>query len=305
MTDSRITKSLSPLSFCVLGSGSSGNCTVVLTANASESVAHKPGVFLLDAGLSPRRTRLLLDDRGLSLDDVAAIALTHLDSDHFHAGWLTIIMARAETEHPLRVCVHRKHRKEAWRAGLTARETELFDDHLVLPGGAIALPLLLAHDDVGSVGFVIEHARHRLGYATDLGRVPDALIDRFVNLHALCIESNYDPQMQEASDRPAFLKQRIMGGRGHLSNQQALEAAREIERRSALSHIALLHLSRECNCPKRIARLWKRELPGAMERLTITSQRLPTPLLQVKASPASLCTVELKPVTQPSLFEVG
>ena len=102
-----------------------------------------------------------------------------------------------------------------------------------------------------------------------------------MNLHALALESNYDRRMQEESGRPVFLKRRIMGGMGHLSNEQAIETVREIERRSWLSHIALLHLSEECNCPRHVAQLWRREMPHAMERLTIAHQRAPTALLQV------------------------
>ncbi len=288
----------SPLAFCVLASGSAGNCTAVFAGTQSATTPSPArSCFLIDAGLSPRRTAALLSSLGATLDDVSAIILTHFDTDHFHAGWIKVIARRSLSDNPLRMHAHRTHRRMAWRAGLTARETSLFTDDVDLDQGVQAEAVLLAHDDLGSVGFVIEHEGHRLGYATDLGRVPRTLINRFVNLHALCIESNYDPPMQEASARPAYLKRRIMDGAGHLSNQQAIEATREIERRSKLSHIALLHLSRECNCPKHVRSLWQREMPHALERLTITHQSQPTPLLRV-IRPA--LQVEMK---QTMLFE--
>jgi phosphoribosyl 1,2-cyclic phosphodiesterase len=266
----------------VLASGSGGNCTAVfLCEQAKAGELSRRRLFLIDVGISPRRTAAALADLGAGIDDVEAIVLTHFDTDHFYPGWLKVIARRNGGERPLRICVHRRHRNVAWRSGLTARETELYEDELGLPCGATAEPVLLAHDDVGSVGFVIEHGGHRLGYATDLGAVPKTLLDRFVNLHALCIESNYDRTMQEESARPIFLKRRIMDGRGHLSNEQALEAAREIERKSRLGHIALLHLSRECNCPEKVRGLWKRSMPHALPRLTITSQTAATPLLGV------------------------
>jgi phosphoribosyl 1,2-cyclic phosphodiesterase len=317
------------LAFCILGSGSAGNCTALLAGEDAHShapadrdplahgLAHPrhelptrahptPGrsCTLLDAGLSPRRTHRLLAGLGRSIDDVAAIVLTHLDTDHFHRGWLRVIARRREDQRaqPLTVHVHRRHRSAAWRSGLTARETALFHDQLELPDGVFAQPVLLAHDDLGSVGFVIEREGHRLGYATDLGRVPRALLDGFVNLHALAIESNYDPPMQRESLRPAFLKRRIMDGRGHLSNEQALEAVRQIERRSRwLSHIALLHLSQECNCPHRVRRLWQRDMPHALGRLTISQQRQPTPLLRVACPPHARTPA---PVRQPMLFDL-
>ena len=238
--------------------------------------------FLIDAGLSPRRTARLLATLGINPHQVQAIILTHLDSDHFYAGWLKAIAKRALTDSPLQLHIHRQHRHAAWRCGLTAREVALFEEKIELPGCATAEPVLLAHDDLGSVGFVIEHAGCRMGYATDLGAVPRTLLKHFVNLHALALESNYDRRMQEESLRPAFLKRRIMDGRGHLSNEQAIDAVREIESKSKLSHIALLHLSQECNCPKHVKRLWHREMPHAVERLTITHQTQPTPVLKVQ-----------------------
>jgi len=142
--------------------------------------------------------------------------------------------------------------------------------------------MLLAHDDLGSVGLVIEHAGLRLGFATDLGRVPAALIDHFSGIDALALESNYDRAMQVESARPPFLKRRIMGGAGHLSNAQALEAVCRIDARAGLSHVALLHLSQECNEEGLVRALYQREAPHLLERLTITHQRQPSPLLEVK-----------------------
>jgi phosphoribosyl 1,2-cyclic phosphodiesterase len=131
----------------------------------------------------------------------------------------------------------------------------------------------------------VEHAGRRLGYATDLGHISDSLLDHFTDLHALAIESNYDRQMQVTSDRPGFLKHRIMGGAGHLSNDQCLEAVLHIEARSDLSQIALLHLSRDCNCPDRVRSMYARRAPHVLQRLTITSQASPTARLVVERWP--------------------
>jgi phosphoribosyl 1,2-cyclic phosphodiesterase len=122
----------------------------------------------------------------------------------------------------------------------------------------------LAHDREGSHGFVMECEEYRAGFATDLGHVPDGLIERFCGVDVLAIESNYDPEMEMSSARPWFLKQRVMGGSGHLSNAQALEAVRAILDRTAETcgpeklprHIVLLHRSRECNCPKLVSRMF-------------------------------------------------
>lgn len=114
---------------------------------------------------------------------------------------------------------------------------------------------------------------YRIGYATDLGRVPSYFFDRFRNLNCIALESNYDPQMQERSGRPWFLKRRIMGGHGHLSNLQALAAIRKLldRARDLPDHIVLLHRSQECNCPDLVRRLFSLDERIA-PRLTLAEQ---------------------------------
>ena len=112
-------------------------------------------------------------------------------------------------------------------------------------------------------------------------RVPDFIYDRFRGLHALAFESNYDRRMQIDSHRPAFLKRRIMGGSGHLSNEQSFEAVTRIAMESKLSHVVLLHLSRECNDPRIITKHYAEHAPDLLDRLTITNQFEPTPILGV------------------------
>jgi phosphoribosyl 1,2-cyclic phosphodiesterase len=285
------------LSFCVLGSGSAGNCTLVMCDDGSGLRR----CFLIDAGLSPRATALRMRTLGIHPRELSAILLTHLDHDHFYTGWL-----RAIEKHKLdvRLCIHHRHRNFAWRSGLSIRRVELFKEDLRLDCGPAIKATLLAHDDLGSVGFVIELDGMRLGYATDLGRVPDSLLDHFENLHALAIESNYDRQMQIDSCRPWFLKRRIMGGCGHLSNEQSLEAVQRIASRCGLSHIALLHLSRECNHPRVVRKLYRQHAPHLLDRLTITDQFEPTPVLCVHAQAAAAPVwLSPRPSRQLSLFE--
>jgi phosphoribosyl 1,2-cyclic phosphodiesterase len=269
------------LSFCVLGSGSAGNSTLLICGGEMDSsTGAAPGrrhCMLIDAGLSPRMTSRRMAGLGVRLTDIQLIVLTHLDSDHFHAGWLKAIEQRG-----IRLYVHQRHRMAAWEAGVSMKWAELFTDRLACEDGPCLTSVLCAHDNLGSVSFVIEHAGLRLGYATDLGRVPSTMHERFTELHALAIESNYDRQMQQASGRPEFLKRRIMGGMGHLSNEQALEAIQGFERRCDLGHIALLHLSRQCNDPTLVRRLYAEKAPHLLQRLVITSQHEPSPLLEVR-----------------------
>jgi phosphoribosyl 1,2-cyclic phosphodiesterase len=275
-----------PFQLSVLGSGSSGNCTV-LRLDGDGTPRH----LLIDLGLSPRQTKRRLAAHGIEMDEVSDVLLTHLDGDHFHRGWDGRV-----AHHGLRIHVHQQHRREAARRGVTVRSMSVFDEGIALDGGTRIDGVVLAHDQLGTIGYVVEHHGRRLGFATDLGRVPEHLFESFDGLHVLAMESNYDRGMQLDSDRPGFLKQRIMGGSGHLSNEQALEAIVTVAARSALSRVVLLHLSRQCNAPRVIEELYARKAPHLVDLLTVTSQDQPTPMVPVEPGetrPAALTEVQM------------
>jgi phosphoribosyl 1,2-cyclic phosphodiesterase len=233
--------------------------------------------MLIDAGLGPRMTARRLEGTGVSVRDVRAICLTHPDGDHFRATWLGTMLNRG-----IRVFCHRS------RVGdlLEILDHEAVEP-LIIPfgnerpfeplDGLTVRAIPLAHDWSGSHGFVVDGFGCRVGWATDLGRVPRGLIDAFESLDLLALESNYDPEMQLSSGRPWFLKRRIMNGAGHLSNEQAYETVRRIldraarRRRRLPCHIVLLHRSRECNCPRLLRKLFEQDVRIA-PRLTLTEQ---------------------------------
>jgi len=268
------------ISFCVLGSGSGGNCTL-LKLDTDGGHRH----VLIDAGLSPRKTTARLAPLGVTLDDIADVLLTHVDTDHLHRGWID-----SDDPPPFTWRAHHRHIRRVIQAGVPVRRTEPFEMVVEL-GETLVEATVLPHDHLGSTGFVIDHRGARLGFATDLGRVTTSLLDRFTRLDALAIESNYDPPLQLAAARPPALKQRIMGGLGHLSNLQALEAILRIDRAGTLRHVVLLHLSRQCNDPRLVLRLYAQQAPHLLGRLTVTNQHVPTPLLHL--SPGSKAPVAI------------
>lgn len=253
---------------CVLGSGSKGNCTVV----CAWSGKHRH-VWLIDAGLSPRSTRFRLAQRGLRLDHLEGVILTHTDTDHWHPDW-SGEWSRALPRH-VRLYVHQQHatalEQMLWPPVMTR-----FAGAFELADGVHVVPLLAPHDerDVATFRIVFRSTRTSLGYATDLGHVPDALVAHLRHVDVLAIESNYCPRLQRASSRPWYLKQRIMGGRGHLSNEEAREA---VERIAPRRHVVLLHLSRECNRPE----LAEAPHRGAPYRLTVATQDHPSPWVAI------------------------
>jgi phosphoribosyl 1,2-cyclic phosphodiesterase len=262
------------LTLTVLASGSLGNATLVSFGDGDHCTGHA----LIDCGLSPRATAARLEPLGLTLEDLDAIMLTHLDGDHFAPGWVKPIRRLG-----LRVHLHERHRARATRHGMPGRLMFPFRSPFTLSGDVEVEPVMLQHDALGTVGFVIDRAGTRLGFATDLGHVPMTLLERFTGLHAVCIESNYDRARQRESDRPEFLKRRIMSGGGHLSNEEALTAVLDVEKRSHLAHVVLLHLSRECNDPRLVRRLYARRAPHLVDRLTIAAQHENSPTLRIKA----------------------
>ena len=138
------------------------------------------------------------------------------------------------------------------------------------------IPCENPHDDGGTVAFRIETPAGSLGFATDLGRASGALIEAMRGVDILAIESNYDRAMQLESARPAFLKDRIMGGKGHLSNDECIDAVRAISWPREPEHVVLLHLSRECNCPELVRGMWRAALPALEPRLVIAQPFAPT-----------------------------
>ena len=198
---------------------------------------------------------------------VGAILLTHLDSDHWQRGW-----ARQLERNPVPVVVRSGLRGAALDAGVPSSCLRVVADTFQLGSLASVTAVAVPHDDLGSTAFVVESAAGRIGYTTDLGECPRAMLDAFVDLDVLGIESNYDPDMQRSSPRPAFLKERIMGPHGHLSNDQCADAVMAIAERSALQHLLLLHLSRDCNHPA-LARRAIELRSSALARCTVVALR--------------------------------
>jgi phosphoribosyl 1,2-cyclic phosphodiesterase len=258
------------LELCILASGSMGNCTVLRSP---------AGIMLIDCGLGPRVTAGRMKEAGVLAADIKAICLTHLDRDHFNLNWVRFLIDRGIAVH-----CHENRIDELCRAVSNPNFTILvrpFNGSSFQALGGIQFSAIpLAHDAEGSHGFLIEGFGNRVGFATDLGNVPETLIARFGGCDIIGLESNYDPQMQRDSGRPWFLQKRITGGKGHLSNEQALLAIQKILDRSRRlpRHIVLLHRSQQCNCAKLVAELFSRD-PRIAPRLTLADQYRPTPWL--------------------------
>ncbi len=147
---------------------------------------------------------------------------------------------------------------------------------------------------MGVASFRIRVGGAELGFATDVGRPSDELARHLSGVDVLAIESNYCPVMQEHSGRPAFLKRRITGGAGHLSNQQSAALTRRISPGRAA---VLLHLSPQCN----LESLARREHEPAPYEVIVSRMDRPTPWIDLVPGERRGPAPEIKPF-QASLF---
>jgi phosphoribosyl 1,2-cyclic phosphodiesterase len=227
------------LRFRVLGSGSSGNATLVEGRGTR---------ILLDAGLGPRELAERLLSAGVDPSSVDAIFLSHEHSDHsrgaasFSRKWGVRIVGSRGTYAA---------------ASLGASEIAGFD--VLDPGARRAIGSLtvhavpIPHDAAEPMAFVVSSDGVSLGHATDLGHLGRSVVDAFGGCQAILVESNYDPGMLRDGAYPWSLKERILSPLGHLSNG---DVARYLERDlpGVCETVVLAHLSRNNNHPE-VARM--------------------------------------------------
>lgn len=264
----------------VLASGSRGNSALIRSPGDQRCM-------LIDAGLSPRRIRHALQDRDHSHQDLTDVLITHSDGDHLHTGWAKAIGSWNFTLH-----VHHTHVARVKRSGIPSDRISAFDDVFTLGGETHVSTALAPHDVHGSVSYIVRRGDAVIGWATDLGRLSDELLAFFSDArpHVFAIESNYDRAMQLMSDRPEFLIDRIMGGTGHLSNDEAIDAVLHVSKHIEPHTIVLLHRSEQCNCPQRIRALWSERASHLADRMIVASQHESMPPIMVGSHACSGAT---------------
>jgi len=247
------------LRFRVLGSGSSGNATLV---EAGETR------ILLDAGLGPRELAERLQSAGVDPASLSLVLLSHEHTDHSRGA------ASFSRKWGVRLC---GTRGTYAAAALGAEEIAGYD--VLEPGVARGVGSLMVlgepipHDAAAPVAFVIASGEARLGHATDLGHVSASLVQAFEGCQAVLIESNYDPGMLRDGPYPWSLKERIFSPLGHLGNG---DVARYLAAGLPAScrDVVLAHLSEKNNHPEaaRMAAERALEACGREVRLAITDR---------------------------------
>jgi phosphoribosyl 1,2-cyclic phosphodiesterase len=220
------------LKVTVLGSGSGGNLTLVEGSR---------GRIVIEMGLSEREASRRLRAAGVEPRQMEAVFVSHEHSDHVRGARLF------SKKHDVPIYTSRA---TAAAAGLTAGElaglVEVEPGRPIQTAGMKVEAFPVPHDATDTVGYVVEENGTRLGYATDLG-YPTALAgERLRGCEILVIEANHDVEMLQAGWYPAFVKRRVLGRQGHLSNEQAAELIRQVVTPATRS-LFLAHLSERNN----------------------------------------------------------
>ena len=110
-------------------------------------------------------------------------------------------------------------------------------------------PMKISHDAAEPVAYRISHGRQKLGIVTDLGCYNDYTVECLRGMNALLIEANHDVNMLQVGPYPYYLKRRIAGDRGHLSNELSGQLLCRLLN-DGMQTIVLGHLSKENNLPE-------------------------------------------------------
>ena len=237
-----------------LNSGSNGNCYYI--GNEREAI-------LVDAGIPCREVEARMNRLGLSMQTIKGIFVSHEHKDHIKG-------------------VHSLVKK--YRVPVYITETTKRNGHLTLQRDLVMQfntesPVFIGdlaitafrkyHDASDPYSFMISCKGIKVGVFTDIGVPCQQVIRHFQQCHAAFLESNYDEHMLETGSYPHVLKNRIKGGRGHLSNRQALDLFKK-HKPPFMSHLFLSHLSQNNNSPELVEKLFN-ENAGKV-KMVVTSR---------------------------------
>ena len=225
------------LTFCSFSSGSSGICYLVRSETAA---------ILIDAGISGRKIFESLEQSDTDPCTLSAVLVTHEHADHIRS--LKTLNRRAP------------HIRTYANGGTWKYIDSLVDERqraVFETGGTFFINDIevrsfpLSHDAEEPVGFSFRSGGKQISILTDTGSLSDGIYDEIGKADLLVLEANHDVEMLKIGRYPMFLKQRILGEKGHLSNTDAAGVIlRLLSEKGNLRRVLLAHLSRENNFPE-------------------------------------------------------
>ncbi len=224
---------------CSIASGSSGNCIYVGT-----DATH----ILVDVGISGKKAETGLNTLGLTCRDIDGIFITHEHIDHISGlGVLARkygipIFATKGTIAAI------KQTKSVGTIDEDLFQTISAEEKLTVKDMTLN-PMQISHDAAEPVAYRISHGKKKLAIITDLGTYNDYTVECLKGMDALFLEANHDVNMLQVGPYPYYLKQRILGNRGHLSNELSGRLLSELLH-DKMQAVVLGHLSKENNLPE-------------------------------------------------------
>ena len=219
-----------------IASGSSGNCIYIGSDDTH---------ILVDTGISNKRIEQGLNEIGIKGSELNGILITHEHSDHIKG--LGVLARKYE------IPVYST--KETLEEIQRVKSLGEYQQELLCPichdvdfyiGDLLIKPFKIDHDAANPVAYRVQHERKSVAVATDMGHYSQYTIDHLQGLNALLLEANHDVRMLETGPYPYYLKRRILGEHGHLSNENAGRLLSCILH-EGLKFICLGHLSKENN----------------------------------------------------------
>ncbi|MBC1291525.1 MBL fold metallo-hydrolase [Listeria booriae] len=262
------------LRFSILASGSSGNATLIETANQT---------ILVDCGLSGKKIENLFGEVGRSMTDVDAILVTHEHVDHIKG--LGVLARRYEV--PIYANAKTWAAMEPSIGEINSAQKFQFDMETVKSFGSLQVESFgVSHDAAEPMFYIFHSGKKKFVMITDTGYVSDRMKGHIANADAYLFESNHDVGMLRMGRYPWNVKRRILGDEGHVSNEDAGIAMSEVIG-DATKRIYLGHLSKDNNM-KDLARMSVSQtlagegiIVGEQIELFDTDPEIPTPIFSI------------------------
>ncbi|MFP3155084.1 MBL fold metallo-hydrolase [Lachnospiraceae bacterium ZAX-1] len=224
---------------CSIASGSSGNCIYVGSDHTN---------LILDVGISGKRVEEGLNYIGLQTKEMHGILITHEHSDHISG--LGVIARR----YGIPIYTTRGTKE----AILNSKSVGKIDESLFCEinpeedftiGDVTVSSIAISHDAIQPTAYIVRQPRKSVGVITDLGTYDNCIIEKLQGLDILLLEANHDIHMLQVGNYPYYLKQRILGDGGHLSNELSGQLLGHVLH-DKFKTVILGHLSKENNYEK-------------------------------------------------------
>lgn len=245
----------------VLASGSKGNCSYIETTHTK---------ILVDLGMTTLYVEKKLESLGINAIDIDGIILTHTHVDHING--LRVFTKKYNTK----VYLTEKMLKDI-KEIFDLKNYEIINEDFKIKDLEIQI-IKTSHDASDSNGYIFKTNDKTISYITDTGYINKKYKEKLENKNIYIMESNHDIKMLQNSNKPYYLKQRILSDRGHLSNEMCSKYLKQYVGKDT-KKIILIHLSHENNTEEKVLNTLKENLN--FDNVIISKQDENTELIEI------------------------